>query len=119
MDWVSKSKTKRRHALQIFFEKGDEHQNELDARCKQFYGIEPTFQSKDQVVQFQPGDLVAWKNRTAVTNAILHGEHGDPKMLESILRSVNELKRLSGFSGVYDDDALQRYCDSGTASKRF
>jgi hypothetical protein len=119
LDWIAKSKAKRRHSLEVFFEKGDEHQNELEALCKKLYDIDLNFKSKAEMVQFQPGDIVAWKNRTAVTNAILHGEKGDPKMLASIQKSILELKRLSGFSGVYDDDALQRYCDGGTVTKRF
>jgi hypothetical protein len=118
ISWLMQSKAARKHHLKVFFEKGDDHQDELEGLCFKEYGFKPLFIPKSEMVQFQPGDLVAWKNRTAIVNAITHGEKGDPQMLESILRSIRELKRLPGFSGVYDKDALQKASQDGVFIRR-
>jgi hypothetical protein len=115
--WLSKSKTKRSKPLQIFFEKGDEHQGELDALCREQFSIEPTFRSKE-MVQFQPGDLLAWKNRTAVTNALLKGPTGDPEDLDSIQRSLKELKRIHADNGVYDIESFKQLTSGNRIPRR-
>jgi hypothetical protein len=117
LDWVQKVKTKRNPELQIFFEKGDEHQGELDSLCQSHFSLEIDFRNKD-MIQFQPGDMIAWKNRTAVTNARIQGPTQDPEILDSILRSVEELKRIHSMNGVYDREALDRYASGGTIPKR-
>jgi len=108
--WMGERKGKRKAALQVFFEKGDEEQDELDALARRLYGVKPVFIAKSDMVQFQPGDILGWKNRIAITNAILEGHKGDPEMLKSIQRSLAGLKKLSGFNGVYDTEALNRVC---------
>jgi hypothetical protein len=124
LDWLKNSPSKRKKPIQIFFEKGDVSnkvpgglENELGALCEKHFSIEPIFRNKS-MVQFQPGDLLAWKNRTAVTNAHLHGHTRDMELLDSIQRSLNELERLHAMSGVYGRQAFDKIVSGGSYYRR-
>jgi hypothetical protein len=106
--WLAKKK--RKQHVKFFFEKGDDCQDEFERFCLKLHGFKPLFIPKEEMVQFQPGDLIAWKHRTASTNAIIHGESGDIVKLDSILRSLDPIRPLHGFSGVYDEAGIRRVC---------
>jgi hypothetical protein len=117
LDWLNKSTTKRAKPLEVFFEKGDEHQGELDSLCQSHFSIEPNFKNKE-MVQFQPADLLAWKNWIAVTNAHLKGYTGDAEILDSIQRSLEELKRIHSANGVYDKESFDKMARGGGYTSR-
>lgn len=95
--------------LQFIFEKGEEYQNELDDKAKAWFGI--IVESLDKThVQFQPGDLIAWKSRKALTDAITDGPSGDLRLLDSIQRSTSEINSLTNFYGVYGRAELTDLC---------
>jgi hypothetical protein len=105
-DWLSKKKG----LTNVFFEKGDDDQNELEKLCLKFYGFKPLFIPKELMVQFQPGDLIGWKNRTAATNAIVEGPERDIDELRSILRSLDPIEHIHKKVGIYDVDGLEAAC---------
>jgi hypothetical protein len=108
LDWLRKKR--RKAATAFFFEKGDQHQGNFEQLCKRYYGFEPECLSKTNMVQFQPCDLVAWKYCKASTEAAQHGHTGDIAKLRSILKSLDPIRAINGFSGVFDEAALQKMC---------
>jgi len=115
-EWLAKKSSAP--VTEFFFEKGDEHQGELDKRSNTHCGIDLNFKTKAEMVQFQPGDLVAWKYRQAATGADLGTKTGDMAKLNSVLRSLDPIRGLYGFNAVYTVDSIIEACKRSGVAKR-
>jgi transposase-like protein len=109
LEWGADNKID--HPIKFFFERGEPYQSELDRGCKSFFGFEPECLSK-QHAPFQAGDVIAWKNRRALIDAVVHGPTRNLDILNSIERSNHEIESLKHFYGVYGREELTHLCRS-------
>jgi hypothetical protein len=100
--------------LELFFEQGDTHENELKAIVTEQCGRQPHFLPKEEVVPFQACDYLAWEHR--------HWLHERAKVRGPIMPrpSMLEIARLlpSDSRGFVDRRHLLRACEENGWPRR-
>jgi len=114
MKWKRKQKGSR---IEFFFEDGDEFFMELKRISQKVHGVTPMQRTKEEMVQFQACDLIAWKNRMAITEA-KEAASKDFRAIESLNRSIALIESIPNDFGVFDGPELRKMCNSGTIPKR-
>jgi hypothetical protein len=113
--WIEKRKHNLSDVL-VAVEEGDDDQGEFIARVRQ-QGFKALPFPKTYAQAFQAGDLVGWKCRTPITNALRTGiptqEDGD-----NIMRSLDPIRGIVQNNGVYDMEALRALCETHKIPRR-
>ena len=80
--------------------------------------IEPIFRSKEAMVQFQAADLLAWKNRKVLAEAVNYKGPGDMNLYNSIEASMAEISRIPHKYGVHSYRSIELVAQHGNIPKR-
>jgi len=116
MKW--KIKNKIDGPVETFFESGATHWGQLETLVQKSHGFTPIKKLKQEMVQFQCADLIAWKNRRALELTKEKGHTRDEEILDSIFRSQKEVDKIPQFSGVYDKQGLLKICEQNKIKRR-
>jgi hypothetical protein len=100
----------------IAVEQGDQDQGELIELARKD-GMKVIAIPKQDTQAFQAGDIVAWKSRTAIHQA-LYGPATCPQDLDSIMRSLKPINPIVHRNGGFDKDRLLRYCQRKGIKRR-
>jgi hypothetical protein len=93
--------------VEFYFEDGATHRSQLKKILKLNDNIEPGFRSKEQMVQFQPADLLAWKHRKILASVVNYSGDGDIDLYNSIQRSSVELRSIPHTFGVHTRESME------------
>lgn len=94
--------------INFFFEHGAKHRGQLDKILRANDGIEPLFRTKEEQVQFQPADLLAWKHRKLMAEVVKHDGSPDLEKYLSIMRSLKTLNSIPHDYGVHTLESLEK-----------
>jgi len=112
--------------IEFIFEEGDDGWSGLVELCKRS-SIVPIRLPKERAIPCQVADWIAWKNRTAATNALLKlnntlaASYPDFENFKGILEdweSLNNVLVVPGTPGFYGREALLRTCKNSGIIKR-
>jgi hypothetical protein len=110
------NKCVRKGDLLIFIEEGDEDQGEfMKLGRSQGFSIEPL--TKSDASAFQAGDLVGWKCRTVLQEA-LKSPLTTEEQVEQILSSLRPLEGTVQSNKGFDSDSLYRLCTEKEIPRR-
>ncbi len=111
--------------IEVFFEDGDEDRGGLMALCWLHHRTEPVFLPKSKAQAFQAADMIAWKQRIAMTNAMRLEKQilADPDIetFRLIEKEVDSLLNYAPHSGdllVYGKARLLQNCIENKIPKR-
>jgi len=105
--WARKKRVKNDEII-VAFEKGDQDQGEL-VKMARSDGFKVIPLSKTDAQAFQAGDMVAWKTRIVVQNAI-YGPLGTEEDALQILKSLNPIRAIVQRNAGFDKEALLKMC---------
>jgi hypothetical protein len=91
----------KRGSIEFFFEKGATHQGQLTRILKANGDVEPIYRSKEQMIQFQAADVLAWKSRKVLAEVVEYDGPPDAEAYSSIQRSLAEIKSIPHDYGVH------------------
>jgi hypothetical protein len=114
--WVGKRDLSRSHAL-VVVEDGDEDQGEFVNRAR-FYGYKAIRSPKSEVQAFQAGDLVAWKCRTMISNALENAPIAAIGDEEKVVRSLDPIRGIVHDNGAHDKNFLLAFCAAAKIPRR-
>lgn len=100
----------------IAVEHGDQDQGEL-VGLAQKDGMTVIPVPKEKAQAFQAGDIVAWKSRTAIQQA-LYGPARSMEDLDSVMRSLKPINSIVQRNGGFDKERLLQYCKKKGVKKR-
>jgi hypothetical protein len=63
--------------VNFFFEDGAKNRGQLESLLRANDGIGPLFKSKEEMVQFQAADLLAWKSHKVLKDVVEYEGPGD------------------------------------------
>ena len=118
LQWKAKAAKPDSLKIEFFFEHGDQYQNELTFHAQAMFGITPGYKTKTEMTQFQPCDMIAWKNRLALTVASEQGITGSKAALESIQRSIAVIESIPNDFGVFGRTELNALLNMGGIRRR-
>jgi Protein of unknown function (DUF3800) len=107
MKWARKNNVAQVH-IEFFFENGATHRGQLEKLLRANDGIGPLFKSKEEMVQFQAADLLAWKSRKALAQAVEYDGPGDIDAYNSVQRSLVEIKSIPHDYGAHVYESLEQ-----------
>jgi hypothetical protein len=113
-----KSKQAPSSKVEFFFEDGDAFFPEMKRNSQRLHTVTPMERTKLEMVQFQACDLIAWKNRMAITEAKEASGEKDLQRFESINRSTALIEAIPNDFGVFDAGELRKMCNSGAIPRR-
>ena len=102
-----RTKRKIQEPVEIIFETGSKHANDLARIQKRDGQPEPLFKRKDDFGALQAADLIAWEN----TKALRDLELGKINGLEDLRKSMSALALIPNDWGVYTKEDLIRSCN--------
>jgi hypothetical protein len=102
--WARKSD---RVPVEFFFERGARHWGHLKRDLKTIDNIEAMDRSKEQMIQFQVADLIAWKSHKLMTDAARYDGPGDRGLYESIQRSLTGINSIPHKYGVHTYETIE------------
>lgn len=113
--WAKKKRVNTEDVL-VAVEKGDQDQGELVNMARSDgFAVIPL--SKADAQAFQAGDMVAWKTRIVVQNAI-YGPLGSEEDAEQILKSLDPIKAIVHRNAGFDKEALLKICSASRIPQR-
>lgn len=104
--------------VEFFFEEGAKHHHQFAEIMKLNNDIEVIFRSKKAMVQFQPADLLAWKNRKVMAEVIGYEGPPDPDLYNSINRSLAGIKSIPHSYGVHTRESMEQIIRAGKIPRR-
>ncbi len=93
--------------VELFFEDGAKHHGQLERILRANDGIGPIFKTKEEMVQFQAADLLAWKSHKVLQKVIEHDGSEDIDAFNSIRRSLEEVNSIPHSYGVHTYESLK------------
>jgi hypothetical protein len=111
------NKGERKDRILIAVEDGDEDKGELIARAESD-GFKVVPLKKAYVTAFQAGDLVGWKCRTVLQEALRLGPQSQEDDRDNILRSLEALEGIVQSNKGFDKASLRALCIAKSIPKR-
>ncbi len=120
---ITHSTESRELPIEFVFEEGDEHVGQLERKALELFGVRVRIQSKAGAIACQVADMVAWKQRRVLTNAV-SAEPGrdrtkDDQQLDQLLRSLATLDPIPITSRAFvDAETMTMWCASTGVPQR-
>jgi hypothetical protein len=114
----ARNKSISQKRINFFFEHGAKHRGQLERNLRANDGIGPLFRTKEEQVQFQAADLLAWKHRKLMAEVVAHDGVPDLKKYQSIMRSLEPLNSIPHDYGVHTAESLERVLKAGKVPLR-
>ncbi len=93
--------------VEFFFESGAKHWRQLKELLKVDNQIRAMDRSKEEMIQFQAADLLAWKNRKVMAEVVEYSGPPDRDIYDSINRSLAEIRSIPHKYGVHDYESME------------
>jgi hypothetical protein len=115
---VMKWAQKKRGFIEFHFEKGATHNRQLKQLLKSNGDVKAKFESKEQKIQFQAADILAWKSRRVLAEVVEYVGPPDVDAYMSIQRSLAEIKSIPHSYGVHVYESLERLVQRANIARR-
>jgi hypothetical protein len=109
-EWARKHNVKQ---VAFVFETGDEDRGDFERICREEDKIEPAFHGKKDFVPLQAADLIAWKSRHPIREALRDDNDFSVEEAERILASIGKLTAKPYKGGAFDMRSFQKICEQG------
>jgi hypothetical protein len=104
--------------VEFFFESGARDWGQLKTLLKVNDDIEAMDRSKDEMIQFQAADLLAWKNRKVMTEVVKYSGPPDRDVYDSINRSLAEIRSIPHKYGVHNYESMEALVEKARIPRR-